>query len=149
MGSAAEKRPIKVNVLTTILIDGDKQEIELTVFGHYYKKMSAHYLQYEEVHEEGKMNTVMKLTADEVVIIRNGILKMRLYFSRNTRRRGMYETPYGKLPIYTKTTFYKHIQNERSLEGHVDLQYDLFMDGTKTGQYKLQLTYEEAADEHR
>lgn len=145
----AEQKRVKIQTYTKFTLDGEEQVIELTVFGDFYKKARAYYLKYEEVHEEGKMNTVIKLAEEDALIMRSGILKMRMQFCEAKKLKGTYETPYGNLSIATKTKRYQHQIAEPQAPGKIDLLYDLTMEGSHTGTYHLQITYEEANDEHR
>lgn len=149
LAQSAEQMPVRVHIQTTYWSEDEKQVIELTVFGQLYKKRTAYFLQYEEVHEEGKMKTIIKLTENEAVIMRSGLLKMRMRLRETERLRGTYETPYGNLPIYTKAKQIKHVFDEQHTQGTITLHYDLMIDGSQTGTYHLQVTYEEAHDEHR
>lgn len=143
---SAEQTPVKVHIHTTIWSEDDKQTIELTVLGRLYKKETSSFLQYEEVHEEGKMNIIIKFTKNEVFIMRNGLFKMRMHFRERERLKGTYETPYGNLTILTKTKRINHEFDEKSSIGTIDLLYDLHMEGSPKNTHHLQVNYEEVPE---
>ena len=48
----------------------------------YFKKTMSAYLRYEEAMEEGSVRTIVKMAAEEALILRNGAVKMRLPFEK-------------------------------------------------------------------
>nr|WP_318506747.1 DUF1934 domain-containing protein [Bacillus sp. T3] len=53
---------------------------ELITFGQYQETQTAAYLRYQEVLEVGTVNTTVKITNDEMLILRSGALNMRMVF---------------------------------------------------------------------
>ena len=126
--------PVKIKVKTTI----DQQEtFELTVFGRYYKKEKASFLRYEEVMEEGSVRTLVKVGADEALILRKGAVKMRLPFKLQQTVRGNYEMPFG---LFETTTTTKRIEFKDNL---IDIVYDFTMQGKPSGTYHLEISFQE------
>ncbi|WP_235846998.1 DUF1934 domain-containing protein [Neobacillus soli] len=126
--------PVKIKVKTTI----DEQEtFELTAFGRYYKKNHAFFLQYEEVMEEGSVRTIVKVAADEALILRGGAVKMRLPFRLHEKLHGSYEMPFGTFETTTLARRIKHT------EGHLDILYDFVMQGAASGTYHLEISFQE------
>jgi uncharacterized beta-barrel protein YwiB (DUF1934 family) len=138
-----EQKPVKITVKTTIRNGHEKETYELTTFGRYTKKTNAVYLQYEEMMEEGTVNTVVKVSEKEGSIMRSGAIKMRLAFKKNTSLAGIYETPYGVFEMNTLTTRLDHGYNELIGKGEIDLLYDLKVQRAKQGTYHLLITFEE------
>lgn len=131
---ANQERPVKINVKTTI----DEQEtFELTVFGRYYQKGNASFLQYEEVLEEGTVRTIVKMAPEEALILRSGAVKMRLPFRLHLKMRGSYELPFGVFETMTLARSIKHT------EGSFDILYDFTMQGSPGGTYHLEITFQE------
>jgi uncharacterized beta-barrel protein YwiB (DUF1934 family) len=131
---ANQEIPMKIKVKTTI----DEQEtFELTVFGRYYQKENASYLQYEEVLEEGTVRTIVKMAPDSALILRGGAVKMRLPFQLNVKQRGSYELPFG---VFETMTLAKRIVHS---EGLIDILYDFSMQGSPGGTYHLEITFQE------
>lgn len=126
--------PVRIKVKTTI----DQQDtFELTVFGRYYKKENAAFLQYEEVMEEGSVRTTVKVAAEEALILRNGAVKMRLPFTLHKKMKGSYEMPFGR---FETTTTAKRIEHT---EGSIDILYDFAMQGSQENTYHLEITFQE------
>lgn len=135
--------PVKISVKTTIRNGQDQETYELITFGEYIRKSSSSYLRYEEVTEEGSIQTTVKIAEREGSILRNGAVKMRLPFQKNKYLSGSYETPYGTLEMGTKTSRISHEFNESIRKGEIDLLYDLKMQGTHAGTYHLLISFEE------
>lgn len=143
LSQSTEQMPVKINIHTTFWSENDKQTIELTTFGKYYKKSNASFLQYEEEYEEGKMNTIVKWTEQEAFFMRSGKLKMRLRFRENEQLKGRYDTPYGNFAISTNTKQLKYAFDQQQCIGNAEILYDLMMEGSRTGTYHMELTFRE------
>jgi len=140
---ASEQIPVKVTVTTAIYSGMEKETFELTTFGRYYKKADSSYLQYEETMEEGEVRTTVKITGNEVLILRNGAIGMRLHFLLDKKTPGNYKTPYGVLETSALAKRIDANHNEQSQEGHVDLLYDMQIQGSEAGTYHLTIKYKE------
>lgn len=126
--------PVKIKVKTTI----DQQEsMELQVLGRYLEKGAASFLKYEEVQEEGTVRTIVKVSANEALILRGGAVKMRLPFEVNRVLRGSYEMPFG---VFETLTLAKRIEHT---EGRMEILYDFAMQGEHAGTYHLEITFQE------
>jgi uncharacterized beta-barrel protein YwiB (DUF1934 family) len=130
--------PVKINVKTTI---DHEETFELVLFGQYYKKENASYLQYEEVMEEGSVRTIVKMTPGEGLILRSGAVKMRLPFQVNRKMNGSYEMPFGRFETTTKTKKIEHSFDNG--QGRIDILYDFTMQGSPAGTYHLEITFQE------
>lgn len=130
--------PVKINVKTTI----DKQEtIELVVFGRYHQRDEAAFLQYEEVLEEGNVRTIVKVMADDALILRGGAVKMRLPFVLHQKRTGSYEVPFGVFETTTRT--HKLNYSYENGSGLIDIVYDFALQGSHAGTYHLEIHFQE------
>ncbi|MCM3664589.1 DUF1934 domain-containing protein [Mesobacillus subterraneus] len=139
----ADQIPVKVTVKTVIYSGSEKETFELTTFGRYYKKANSSYLQYDEVMEEGDVHTTVKVSGSEVLILRSGAIKMRLHFLLNKKTPGNYKTPYGLLETSAATKRLDTDFNDEKQEGHVDLLYDMAIQGSSAGTYHLTINYKE------
>ncbi|WP_244440886.1 DUF1934 domain-containing protein [Neobacillus jeddahensis] len=126
--------PVKIKVKTTINAD---ETFELMVSGRYSQKAGASFLQYEEVLEEGTVRTIVKVAAEEALILRGGAVKMRLPFRLHKRMRGSYEMPFG---TFETMTMAKRIEHTKGL---IDILYDFNMQGSPGGTYHLEITFQE------
>ncbi|MDR7078647.1 uncharacterized beta-barrel protein YwiB (DUF1934 family) [Neobacillus niacini] len=130
--------PVKINVKTTI--DQD-ETFELMVFGTYFEKGNAAYLRYEEAMEEGSVRTIVKMAADEALILRGGAVKMRLPFEVNRKLNGSYEMPFGQ---FATETMAKRIDySYENGKGHFSVLYDFSMEGAPTNTYELEIAFQE------
>jgi len=116
---------------------------ELITFGQYQETQTAAYLRYQEVLEVGTVNTTVKITNDEMLILRSGALKMRMVFRPGKPVSGTYHSPHGFMEIVTEAQNFTHHHNHKSNEGHITLKYDLSMQETLAGTYHLDIKYEE------
>ncbi|WML41682.1 DUF1934 domain-containing protein [Neobacillus sp. OS1-2] len=126
--------PVKINVKTTI---NDEETFELVVFGRYYQKNQASFLQYEEALEEGTVRTIVKASKEEALILRGGAVKMRLPFRLHKKTRGSYEMPFGTFETIT------HAHRITQSEGLIEILYDFTMKGSPGGTYHLEIRYQE------
>lgn len=144
--STTQKDQIHVKItVKTVIRDGNRKEtFELITFGRYYKKDNARYLQYDEVLDEGilPVKTIIKISAEDGLILRSGAVKMRLPFKMNKRLRGQYTTPYGEFDITTLTKRLHHQYDEQIGTGSIEVLYDLSMQGTYTGTYHLEVYFQ-------
>jgi uncharacterized beta-barrel protein YwiB (DUF1934 family) len=130
--------PVKITVKTTI----DQQDtFELLLFGRYYEKGHASFLQYEEVMEEGSVRTIVKVAAGEGLILRSGAVKMRLPFQLNRKMTGSYEMPFGRFE--TRTLAKKIDHSYQNGKGRIDIVYDFTMQEEPAGTYHLEITFQE------
>jgi uncharacterized beta-barrel protein YwiB (DUF1934 family) len=159
--STAEQIPVKINVKTTIHQgDGFKPAVtagtiekvkkaettetyELIAFGRYKKTASAVYIRYTEAMEVGNIDTTVKITDKETLILRNGAIKMRMIFHPGHQVSGTYHTPHGLMEIITDTKTLQYSFNEKTNEGQISLQYDLSMQGALAGTYDLEIKFKE------
>ncbi|MEH7248451.1 DUF1934 domain-containing protein [Neobacillus niacini] len=130
--------PVKINVKTTI--DQD-ETFELLVFGTYFEKGNAAYLRYEEAMEEGSVRTIVKMAADDALILRGGAIKMRLPFELNRKMNGSYEMPFGQFAteIMAKRIDYSYENGK----GSFCVVYDFSMEGAPSNTYQLEIEFQE------
>lgn len=143
--SPAEQIPVKINVKTDVHQNNENEIYELTVFGRYQKTDSASFLRYEEVVEAGTVTTTVKITEEGALILRSGALKMRMTFRENQTITGTYQSPYGTLQTEAITKQLEHSYHPHTKEGHLELLYDLIIQGSQAGTYHLTITYKEEA----
>ncbi len=139
----AEQTPVRVTVKTAIYSGSDRDTFEWTTFGRYYKKANSSYLQYDEVTEEGDVHTTVKMTGNEVLILRSGAIKMRLPFLLNKKTPGNYKTAYGLIETSALTKRLSLDFSEDKQEGQVDLLYEMSIQGASAGTYHLTINYRE------
>ncbi|MEI5909046.1 DUF1934 family protein [Bacillus spongiae] len=134
--------PVKIHLTTSISQEGEKETISFTTFGRYYQKAGAYFLKYDEVLEEGTVKTIVKVKETTGLIMRSGALKMRLAFDLRTKMNGSYESAHGTFLLQTTTKKLSHTMLSDT-EGEILLIYDLSMQGSVVGTYKMNITYKE------
>jgi uncharacterized beta-barrel protein YwiB (DUF1934 family) len=136
-----DKQKIKVTLQTNITYGADTETYELITFGTSMYKGSDLYLQYTEESEGGTTNTTIKHKANETLLLRNGVFKMRQLFRLQETTNGHYENKYGLFGLLTTTNTISHQWNEQEQEGKLTLRYQLHMQGSEPGQYEVMITY--------
>lgn len=130
--------PVKINVKTTI---DQGETFELVVFGRFFQKEHASFLQYEEIMEEGRVRTIVKLAAEEALILRSGAVKMRLPFQLGKSLSGSYQMPFG---VFETTTLARKMEYTiDNGSGRIDIVYDFAMQGAHAGTYHLEISFQE------
>lgn len=135
------QKSAKIKVKTMIWNNGEEETFELTTFGRYYEKGDSSYLQYEELLEEDTVKSIVKVSEDEVLILRSGAVNMRMVFSAGDKHTGRYETSYGVMGVETITKKLAHKLEEH--RGSIDVLYELHMQGALAGTYQLEISFEE------
>ncbi|WP_203363469.1 DUF1934 family protein [Bacillus sp. REN10] len=136
--------PVNICLNTSIEIDGEQETYELTLSGEFHEKSNGFFLKYDEVQEEGTVHTVVKFSDNEALILRSGAVKMRLPFSLNEQRNGSHDSPYGTLLLNTQTKTLTHncTYTQQTVQGTLALSYNLLMQGSPVGQYKMNITFQ-------
>lgn len=135
--------PVKITIKTTI--DQD-ETFELSVFGRYFQRGNADYLQYVEAMEEGSVRTIVKMSAKEALILRSGAVKMRLPFEVNRKLNGSYELPFGEFATVTKAN--KLDYSYENGKGSFTVHYDFVLEGSAPSTYHLEIAFQEEKNEH-
>lgn len=144
-GHSSIQIPVELKIKTTIHHqDDDKPEVyELIASGNYQKKASAAYLRYDEAMDVGTVNTTVKVTERDLLILRNGPVKMRMVFQPGQAVSGTYHSPHGLLEIITEADSLESFHNDQTNEGFINLQYNLTMQDTMAGTYQVEIKYKE------
>ncbi|MBM7690642.1 uncharacterized beta-barrel protein YwiB (DUF1934 family) [Peribacillus deserti] len=141
----SDKRSVRVTVKTTITNGSETETFELATLGNLHNKANADYLQYEEKDENGLINTYVKFTDTELMLMRSGSVTMKQYFRENEVTSGYYESMYGRLEMQTDTSKIVREWNDPAKEGKIELYYDLMMQGNHLGVYQMTIIYKEEA----
>ena len=136
-----DKQKIKVTLQTSITYGAETETYKLITFGTSMYKGPDLYLQYIEESEAGTTNTTIKHKANETLLLRNGVFKMRQLFRLHDTTNGHYENEYGLFGLLTTTNTISHQWNEQEQEGKLILRYQLHVQGSEPGQYEMMITY--------
>jgi len=110
--------------------------------GELYRKGSSVYVRYTELDEEEReIRTIVKLNAQEIKIMRSGQIESEQCFVLHERKRGLYRTRMGVLPLETDT---RSMDVEFS-EGRYSAAwtYSLYIAEEHAGEFALKLTIQE------
>lgn len=135
---------VKIKLVSAIHpTDGERETYEMWLQGAIIVKAGKSYLRYEEVQDDQTIRTTVKLMGDQAVITRSGAVSMRMLLNPEQKEHGHYESPYGSLPIETKTHKLLDETNTGSKSGRFMTQYDLIIGGNSVGHYTLEIHYSE------
>ncbi|WP_259455635.1 DUF1934 domain-containing protein [Bacillus sp. PK3_68] len=135
--------PVDIHLTTSIEHEGEKEVFKFMLSGEFQEKNGSFFLKYNEIQEEGTIQTIVKFSDKGAVILRSGAIKMRLPFNEKEQMNGSYESPQGTLAMSTRTNklSHSHTYKESQLEGALRLDYHLLMQGIAVGSYTLDLTF--------
>ena len=92
-------KDVMIYIKGTQEVDGEKDVIELTTKGRYYKRRDALYLSYEEMDEddmEPTMKTLLKIEGtDRVTMTRSGKRRQQLIIEKGERHQCHYDNGYA------------------------------------------------------
>lgn len=133
---------VTVNCVQTD-ISGDKNTIELSTVGKSYIKNNATIIRYQESALTGMENTttVIKVYANEVILVRMGEFEYKQEFCIGQTSYGLYVTPYGTMKMHNYTSNLE-INLYDSL-GTINIEYDLFIEGKYQSTNYLTITTRE------
>lgn len=139
--------PVCIEIETVIDMGDsrDRDRSTMTARGMMYRKEETMFFSYQEKLEIGNVTSLIKLVNDEVTITRRGAVSMRQVFIPGKRTDGMYRSPYGAIPMSTKTDEIHFDWNPDKANGILRLCYELYMQGKKTGHYFVTMKMEGAS----
>ena len=133
---------VKIKLWSSILpVEGDAETYEMWLEGQLIDKNGTSYLRYEEIQDEKKIQTTIKLTENRAVIMRSGAINMRLPLNVSQEERGHYDSQYGSIPLFTKTHEIAILSDKASHS--FKTTYDLIIGGNSVGNYTLDIKYTE------
>lgn len=132
---------VQLLVKTTIRNGQEIENIEQNVEATLYDKGHFFYVQYEDKLSEhlAPVKTTLKIAANEMKIIRHGLVKMNQRFIENETTTGSYLSPYGNFQMMTDTTHYKREWIKQKVTGQIQLTYSLQLNGNDVGVYTLEI----------
>lgn len=139
MSEKFQRIPVQLTIHTT---SEDQPDIEQTerYKAQLYDNGVRKILVYEEpVIDEGVIKCSIILTANEVKIIRHGVIEMNQVYKTGQTIAGAYRTPYGTFHLETETHACEMDLKER--EGTITLRYDVKLNGQHVGQRLLLMRY--------
>lgn len=136
--------PVAVHVVTQNIQADEVVDYDEEFSGQFFQMGSSIYLRYKEVTDQEALVT-FKITADgEVQLTRKTKeMQLRLYFVAGKQVNAKYVTPYGVVPVTSKTS---RLQAEvddtlQGLIGQINIDYTLNSGTQLLGQYKIRLQF--------
>lgn len=138
-------KTVKIKLISSIIpTEGELEKYEMWLEGNCVEKGANHYLRYEEIQEDSRIQTTIKLNKANAFIMRSGGVNMRLPLNPGIRENGHYESPFGSLPIVTDThQLAIEVTQSEKVSGRFKTQYDLIIGGNSVGQYTLEIQFTE------
>lgn len=137
-------RNVEVRLHSSIRHPGQEEEThEMRLAGELIHKKGKAYLKYEEQQGGQRVSTIVKLGAEEALILRGGAVSMRLPFAVGEERFGTYGSEPALLELLVKTNVLDYTKKADDTEGRFSVQYELHAEGALLGIYELMITYME------
>ena len=115
----------------------DQQQLNAT----WIQKVTTDYIQYKETREGQEVRTTVKVTDEEVLILRGGDIDMRLPLKAHTTQRGTYR---NEPLVWAMMVEAEDVTIERSEEKNKwRATYRLHIGEEEIGKYTLTMTYTE------
>ena len=130
-----------VRVLLTIVQDGEETVVDAA--GEAVLRNSEWVVRYRETSPDlAGVVTTLTLGRDAIAVKRDGAVRSEQRFAAGRSMAGTYETPYGTLPLETRTTRLEVRFNGSA--GEAEWAYELFIGGTAAGTFLANLHVQEA-----
>ncbi|MGX7394651.1 DUF1934 domain-containing protein [Carnobacterium mobile] len=134
--------PAKIKMKTTISQGASVENFAFDETGKVVYMNGAYYIRYQETHDAVEIPVTVKLDASGVVtIIRRGETTTRMRFGEGERYETSYHTPQGMITMETVTRQLRISYRDQPFSGELRMEYDLYFNKEKLGNYKLQLLF--------
>ncbi|WP_166244285.1 DUF1934 domain-containing protein [Paenibacillus turpanensis] len=133
------KKQIKIRIEAD---HGDGGRVVRTVRGEWYGKEGAEYIRYHEPEPDmGNTTATIRLTNEEVRVIRHGDFRSEQAFAEGRADTGYFETPQGRMVIENRTLRFDNRSEQGN--GTVEWKYEMIAGGEAVGTYTLKMTMQE------
>lgn len=141
MNEASKGTPVKVKFATEIKRGLEKEHVAFEANGLYYIKDTASYLTFDETINHTAIKTTLKISSEEILIMRSGeALAMQQKFRRKERTTGLYQTQFGRFDMVTDTENIEYQWNEKSGRGRLFVTYLMQLQGDREGMGRHSMT---------
>jgi len=130
----------KINFTMHITQDGDRSKTEYTTDANFTEKDGKFYLFFDERLDVEEEITKCRFEIEDNVLRlrRNGPIVLEQTHIKDTKTDGYLKTPFGRVETKTRTFQFSFMERENG-DYHLDLGYDLYTGGEKTGMYLLEI----------
>lgn len=139
----SEVIPVRVRLTTRMAQDGQEESYQFEEDGQLVTLANGQrYLRYTE-HQAGQATPVQFRLGDGAIqLTRNGPVKPRLTFDRETKTTSRYHTPYGIIQLTVITDELVAELNWPRASGSLHLAYQLTAGDQLVGTYQIELRFE-------
>ena len=116
----------------------DSEGLEIMTNGTYYKKNGKHYVLYEEVLEDQKVSSMIKINVGKVEITKKGPARVQMMFEAGKKNTSIYATPFGQIEIGVYAEQIRVNETDDRLE--LNMQYDLEMNSEHVSDSQVSVT---------
>ncbi|HEX7064203.1 MAG TPA: DUF1934 domain-containing protein [Bacillales bacterium] len=142
----SNKIPVVIDLVTEVNNEAGKETTSNQVNGTILTKENTTYIRYkEEIEDTGSVRNVIKISEEEVTIIRNGAVGMHQRFLEGQTTEGFYDTQFGTMNMETVTKRVDYDWRPREGTGNIELAYQLKLQGNDLGRVTLTFAIKEAA----
>ncbi|MDO3413145.1 DUF1934 domain-containing protein [Saccharibacillus sp. CPCC 101409] len=127
----------------------DGETVEQTLAGQVFVKDRSLYIRYEEPSAAGGAEgtrTLLKVTDDELKIIRHGEVESEQSFRKGSGLAGFYRSPYTRFALVTHTR--ELSVRMEGVYGQIDWEYDLEIQDALSARFAVSLTIQEEDHSH-
>lgn len=141
----SDKIPVVIDLTSTVENGSEEETTHNRVKGDLLSKGQATYIRYnEQTEDEESVRNVVKITEEEMVILRNGPVSMNQRFREGQTTEGHYGTQFGNMHMETVTERMDMTKGLAQGAGKIILEYRLKLQGNKLGRVTLTFAFREA-----
>ena len=130
----SDKYPVQLQITS---MNGD-ETIRQTVNGQRYTRGANQYFRYEENEPGmGATSTLLKVSPEEIRVIRQGDIESEQTFAVGETRPGFYRTPQGTLHLTTRAESVS-VQLDNGI-GSISWSYEMHLAGEYAGTFRLEI----------
>ena len=124
-------KDVLVSISGVQMADGEDSDVEMITAGNYYQKDGKHYILFDEAVEgmNGKIRNTIKITADQLEIIKHGLTNVHMVFRAGKKTQTNYVTPCGEMAVGLNTEKVEVEEEENNIRVRVvyslDINYSL------------------------
>ena len=130
----------KINLTMHIIQDNDRSTTEYDAEATFLAKNGEFSLVFHEQNygDEEKTQCRLEISADSLRMRRNGPIVVEQTHVKDEMTDGYIKTPFGRVPTKLRTFRFSFIQQDNE-DYFLELGYDLYTDGDRTGTYLLEI----------
>ncbi|MCQ4088921.1 DUF1934 domain-containing protein [Saccharibacillus sp. JS10] len=135
-------------VLITINSRQDEETVEQSLTGQVFQKDKSLYIRYEEPGASGaeSIRTLVKVTQDELKVIRHGEVESEQSFRKGEALSGFYRSPYTRFAMIAHTR--ELGVDMQGFTGKIHWEYELEVHDVISGNFAVSLTIQEEVHSH-